>query len=101
MGTKGGEKMREERYPALRALSAVLKVLAVLVFLAGLATGVAQMLQGRQLGAVSYIVGLGIIWAVLLWAGAELILVALDIERNTRRMAELLLKRPEKEQGEG
>lgn len=80
------------RYPALRALSTVFKVLAVLAFLAGLVMGIMGTLQGLTDRAV-VIIGVGVIYAVFLWAGAELILVVLDIEENTRRMAESL---PEK-----
>ena len=87
----------ERRYPALRAISLIYKVLAVLAFLAGLAIGVAQAIKGEPLRAV-FSIALGIIYAIFLWAGAELILVLLDIEQNTRKTAELLSGRREGEE---
>lgn len=86
----------ERKYPALRAISAVFKVLSVLAFLGGIAVGIGVATKGMAEKAVLSI-GLGVLYAVSLWAGAEMILVILDIEENTRRTAELLSKRP----GEG
>ncbi len=89
----------ERRYPALRAIAVIYKVLAVLAFLVGLAIGIFGAVEGRVFEGVAA-VAIGIIYALFLWAGAELILVVLDIETNTRRTAELLSQRPEEQRGE-
>jgi len=84
------------RYPALRAISVIYKVLAVIAFLAGLTLGALMTVKGLG-GRAALPIGVGIIYALFLWAGAEMILVFLDIEQNTRRAAELLSKRFEGE----
>lgn len=76
-----------ERFPVLRGISNLLRVLAVIVAIIGLIGGFGL---GSQLGAPSLISMLAI-WIVVavgalgLWAAAELIAVLLAIEENTRQ----------------
>ena len=88
---------QSRRYPALRIIAVVLKVLAVITAIAGLVGG----LSFSSLTAPSYFPNagaisglamlgglmLGLCYALFLWASAEMINVALDIEENTRRAA--------------
>jgi len=87
----------ERRYPALRAISVIYKVLAVLALLGCLAVGVVRAIEVKPLEGI-FLVAMGIVYGIFLWAGAELILVLLDIEQSTRRTAELLSERAREEQ---
>lgn len=82
------------RYPALRVISVVLKVSAVLTaggaLIFGLAVGLIPF--GPFLGSYPGGLGLGIIiagifYGLFQWASAEMIHVLLDIEENTRHGA--------------
>ena len=82
------------RYPALRIISVVVKILAVITAVAGLIGGLSfTSLSGSNflpytggLSALAIILG-GLCYALFLWASAEMINVAVDIEENTRRAA--------------
>lgn len=82
-----------DRFPVLRGISVLLKILAVLVLAVGLVIGFgigSQMGGGTMFGvwliAASYAIGL--------WASAELIGVLLAIEENTRPAATQSGERP-------
>ena len=84
------------RYPALRIISVILKVLAVVSVLGGLISGLRMASAGSELSSVSpgaasmgvlgFFVGVfaGLCSALFLWASAELIHLFMDIEENTR-----------------
>lgn len=87
-----------DRYPALRIIAVILKVLAVLTALGGLLGGIAfgsipaSSYFPTGSGTISLLAifgGLlaGLCYALFLWASAEMINVVLDIEENTRRAA--------------
>jgi hypothetical protein len=83
------------RYHALRFLSLLFKVLSVLTFI----LSIVQFFQGTSISGVGItdsklllsleaLVGVaGIISSFLLWARAEIIMVYLDTEENTRATA--------------
>jgi len=83
----------QKKYAVLRLVSKLYKIAAVLVGILGFASFVTSCSQiGSSLGAMSGVIGgtalIGsLIIAVSLWAAGEGILVFLDIEENTRRMA--------------
>jgi hypothetical protein len=83
------------RYPALRFISGLLKVIAVAVLvLCGIVAlvGLIILLRGRPQGLLMMIIGpvYGVLIAGVLWAYAELITVAVDVEANTRRTVVLI-----------
>jgi hypothetical protein len=78
------EHIDEERYPAIRINVVLLKGLAVLVLVASVLRAIVQLGQSFLLTLAFLIVGC--IGAVSYWAGAELLLVLLDIEANTRAL---------------
>lgn len=84
------------RYPALRIVAIVLKVAAVFWLIVGVLGFIMALAMGSDLpagmGAASGIYGFlclltAVYFAVLSWAGAELLHVFMDIEENTRRTA--------------
>ena len=92
--------MRGKRYPALRFISVLFKIFAVLSVLGGLLTVIGATSLGGSYGGyggygVASLISFPIIIscimaAVFLWATSEGILVFLDIEENTRKTAEAL-----------
>jgi|SRR5882672_7247670 len=76
------EQLNEERYPAIRINVLLLKGLAVAVLVASVVAALFQSGQNWLFTLVVLIVGF--LGAVSYWAGAELLLVLLDIEANTR-----------------
>lgn len=70
---------KEKKYPALRFISGLYKVLAIVAVILGLLT--ATMAHGTEsfLGIVG-----GVIGGISLWAFAELLNLFIDIEENTR-----------------
>jgi len=85
------------RYPGLRVIAVLLKIGAVLTALGGLIVGgSAAELAGlvppdARPGGAGPAIGLtfflfGLLYALFLWASAEMIHVAIDIEENTRRI---------------
>lgn len=82
------------RYPALRIIAVILKVLAALTAIGGVLSGMAAgsiptpgfgVPGGGAIALLVILGGLG--YALFLWASAEMINVVLDIEENTRRAA--------------
>lgn len=73
-----------DRFPVLRGISVLLKILAVLVLVVGLLFG---SVVGNQFGEMTTLGAfiIAAIYAVGLWASAELINVLLAIEANTRQ----------------
>jgi O-antigen ligase len=65
------------RFPALRFLAGLLKVVVVLVFVLALAYGWSR-------GVVVAMGGLAVVVSLVVWANAELIDVLIAIEENTR-----------------
>ncbi len=78
------EHLDEERYPAIRINVVLLKVLAVVVLVASLLGALVEFGQNWLLTLAFLVVGF--VGAVSYWAGAELLLVLLDIEANTRAL---------------
>jgi len=72
----------EERYPALRITVILVKVSSAVVLIATVAIGIIYL--GTNALAALLIVVVGVLTAVSYWAGAELLLVLMDIEANTR-----------------
>ncbi len=72
----------EERYPALRITVILVKVSSAVVLIATVAIGIIYL--GTNALAALLIVVVGVLAAVSYWAGAELLLVLMDIEANTR-----------------
>ena len=70
---------KEKKYPALRFISGLYKVLAIVAVILGLLT--ATMAHGTEsfLGIVG-----GVIGGISLWAFAEILNLFIDIEENTR-----------------
>jgi zinc-ribbon domain len=84
------------RYPALRIVAIVLKVAAVIWLVVGVIAFITALAMGSDLpaamGAASGLYGFLMLltsayFAVMSWAGAELLHVFMDIEENTRRAA--------------
>jgi ribosomal protein S27AE len=98
--------MPKKRYGVLRTVSGILNVLAWISFvfgvLGGLLGGIFGIgaMSGRNagtsvFGVLAGILGgliLGLIWFVLFKYSAEIIHLAIDVEENTRRTADLLDK---------
>jgi hypothetical protein len=88
--------MEEQRYTALRTIATVLKVVAwILLVLCGLAFVGAVIYAAIQTEAEALLVAVmsvvyGVFGFIYLYAGAEAILVILDIEENTRRSGAFL-----------
>jgi len=89
---------RSRRYPALRIIAFVFKIIAVLTAVVGLIIGlsaasIANSLPtsagmggaGPAIGWIIFLVSL--CYALFLWAASEMIHVLIDIEENTRRGA--------------
>jgi hypothetical protein len=72
----------EARYPAIRATVVVLKVEAALVLIGSIIGGLALFDTNALVGLL--VVVAGVVGAVLQWAGAELLILLVDIEANTR-----------------
>jgi uncharacterized protein YjeT (DUF2065 family) len=82
------------RYPALRIIAVILKVLAALTAIGGVLSALAAgsipspgfgVPGGGAIALLIILGGLG--YGLFLWASAEMINVVLDIEENTRRAA--------------
>lgn len=80
------------RYPALRIITVLLKILAVLTAIGGVISGLSVVSLPNSLGigaassAIAFVIMLaGLCYALFLWASAEMIRVLIDIEENTRR----------------
>ena len=76
-------EVEEERYPAIRITTLLLKVAAVLALLGGLIGAAFYAKIGIVVLAVVSVVA-GLLGAVWYWALSELLVVLLDIEANTR-----------------
>jgi len=78
-----------ERYPALRIIVLLLKGIAVLVLGIFVLAAISSLLSSRQegfagpIGAVLFLVT-GAVIAVSYWASAEILVLLMDIEANTR-----------------
>jgi hypothetical protein len=98
-------------YPALQFIALVLKVFSCLHGIGAFGCFVLMLLSLREstsddgsglatavgrLGAFLFIVWVValVIWAILLWASAEMILLMIDIENNTRRTAAAATSQP-------
>jgi hypothetical protein len=97
--------VRERRYPALRIIAVLIKILAVLTTIGGAITGlsaasITNSLPGSAgigapgIGAAGSTIGwiiflVSLCYALFLWASAEMIHVLIDIEENTRQSAGL------------
>ena len=100
----------ERKYGALRAIAIIIKVLAILFLVFSLIAalsmmaasgqssmpggnvnfqGVPQGITGSALGGLMLLMW-GILGAISLWAGAELICLLIDMEENTRKTHVLL-----------
>jgi hypothetical protein len=80
----------EAKYPALRTISTLLSVFAVLVLVLSIVVGIVLFVSlpgatGFAAGAIEVIFGL-VLW-LFLKASAESLVVLIDIERNTRVVA--------------
>jgi hypothetical protein len=82
------EHVDEERYPAIRINAVLLKGLAVVVLVLSVLGAIVELGQSLLLTLVFLVVGF--LAAVSYWAGAELLLVLLDIEANTRAVRDKL-----------
>jgi hypothetical protein len=88
----------ERRYPALRAIAMIYKVLAWLVATATVLSAVVGLAMlgsesARGFPSTVWIIAslvVGALVFVSLWAAAETVLVFVDIEQNTRQVAETL-----------
>ncbi len=90
---------RTPRYPALRVIAFLLKILAALTAIGGVITGLSAASITNSLpnsagigaagSAIGWIIFLGsLCYALFLWASAEMIHVLIDIEENTRHSAD-------------
>src|SRR2546422_2909617 len=77
-----GPQVEEERYPALRITVILVKVSSVVVLIATVVIGIIYL--GTNALAALLIVVLGLLTTVSYWAAAELLVVLMDIEANTR-----------------
>ena len=91
------------RYPALRLIALILKIVAVLTAVGGVITGFSAAaitsslpnyagIASSGIGAAGSAIGwmiflVALCYALFLWASAEMIHVLIDIEENTRRSA--------------
>jgi len=92
-------RTQSSRYPALRIIAVILKILAVITAIAGVVgglslgslTGPGYLPNSGAISGLAMFGGLllGLCYALFLWASAELINVVLDIEENTRQAATL------------
>jgi len=89
-------EMIEPRFTALPIISVALKVLAVIVAIIGAISSVAALFANLTvLGRLGTFIGILITAAVqtlLLWAGAELILLLMALEHNTYMTKEATTK---------
>lgn len=83
---------RGGRYPALRVIAGILKIVAVLTAIGAVISGLsaASLPNSFGIGPTGSVIGLvivlaGLCYALFLWASAEMIHVLIDIEENTRR----------------
>lgn len=81
-----------KRYPALRVIAVILKVLAAITAVGGVFSGLAaSSILSRGYGVPGggaiplMIIVAGLCYALFLWASAEMLHVFIDIEENTRR----------------
>lgn len=98
-----GPTARSRRYPALRIIALLIKILAVLTAIGGVITGFSAAtitsalpsypgIASQGIGAAGTAIGwiiflVSLCYALFLWASAEMIHVLIDIEENTRRSA--------------
>jgi len=89
-------EMMEPRFTALPIISAVLKVLAVIIAIIGVISAIAALFANLTvLGRLGTFIGILItaaVQALLLWAGAELILLLVALEHNTYMTKEVMTK---------
>lgn len=81
----------EEKYPALRTILVIWKVLVVvqLLVLVVLVVAVWKTTNPPNAAAIGLLsIASGLVFALVQWAAAELVEVLMDIEENTRRMAQ-------------
>ena len=71
-----------DRYPALRITVVLVKVSAAVMFIATVLIGI--LYAGTNALAALGIVVVGVLATISYWAGAELLVVLMDIEANTR-----------------
>jgi hypothetical protein len=77
----------EDRYPAIRITVTLLKVEAAVVLVVGVVAAVFAAKNIEFLTAILFLVA-GLLLAVSYWAGAELLVLLMDIEANTRVLRE-------------
>lgn len=91
----------ESKYGILRIVSVIYKIFAVIVAIIGLISGLGAMVAtssfgpGVSTGAILtglMTIVMGLLGGVFLWAGAEMIILFIDIEENTRRTSLLIQK---------
>jgi len=76
-----------KKYPALSAIVVVIKIVAVLVGILGVAAAFVAMRGGYSVApAIGVMIGV-VVAFVIMWAAAESIAVIIDIEANTRASA--------------
>ncbi len=80
----------EDKYPVLRLVLIIWKVLVVVQALVVFTMGAWAVFKGpRNSAGIGFLLMLGSVLAALLqWALAEMVQVVMDIEENTRRAAE-------------
>ncbi len=90
------EMMMEPRFTALRIISVALKVVAVIVAIVGVISAFGALFTTLTvLAKFGAFIGLLVTAAVqvfLLWAGAELITLLIQLERNTYETKEALTR---------
>ena len=80
----GEPDVDEQRYPALRITVMLVKVSSAVVLIATVGMGIVSLYAGPNPLLALLIVVVGLLAAVSYWAGAELLVVLMDIEENTR-----------------
>jgi hypothetical protein len=79
----------EERYPALRAIVFLTKAIALVTLLISVVSAIWSFSQTRTAGVAGPLAGFvflvgGIIVSITYWASAEILVLLMDIEHNTR-----------------
>ena len=77
----------DRRYPALQALAVLIKVVTIVAFGLFVIGTITVSRQQETVGTGILLIACAALAALFMWAGAELILVLVDIERNTRTRA--------------
>jgi hypothetical protein len=81
-----------QKYPVVRIISLILKILAWVALAAGLIAAIVALTSGGSIAilrTVGVIVGplMGIIWFVQLYAFGSILSLLVDVEENTRALA--------------